>query len=880
MKNNRKAITVVYLPTPFQPVARKEATIDVDPRERIEDAVSRAFPGIHVNTFAVRGKILSAGDAAVMSDEWFVWVTPRDAITAIVAAVKGFWALYGGYIAAGFFAASIGYSVYSYLQAKKQMAAAKNAKYGKEVSDVSDENYGWDYDARNATSEGSPLPILYGERMVIPPIIQSRNIVSPLSGKEFMEAIFGVCQGGAGFADVVTYPTDTAGDLDVRLNHANWKNYISMTQFENDSSQAVNRINSGIAIYNGVYYQNGALQSYATANTTNLTDGNTTTYATGLADSQDYDSRNSPAKAGTGGDKYTRNFYFVLAEPCEINQVKMFVSRKDTRFNVYAGNSNDITQYVLIGSFPGNGLASSWKVCNCDTKGKFYQYVLITDFRYSTDARFYELECYGSINLSAEDNITGYAEVEARPGSYNQSPLAICRNVWSSLSVSKGLDLSWFTFSTSIGATPDSLACYLEFPYGLYDSSGASLAQKTVKIACEWRGVTDAGVLGSWTKFNSNFDAASVIEITDTTTSPKKVQFVTDEHFPYNYDHYEIRMKFAEDPQFSSLVVGACNWTGLDEGYNHQPSYPKTAVVGVRLMATESLYGSMPQVKVTAARNNLMVYNPIDGEWQIKPANNPAWVAWDMIVRPVFDDSGLESESIIDSSTGELLINPASYLREEAFPRGRVQYSDFAAWADFCEAEAITMSMYFDGTSSVSECLQYVLDIGRAGIVNRGNVLGVVVDKAADTRDAEDNPVPLFIFDETNIVAGTFKTSYRDRSNYPTEIIVAYYDKNREYTRKTVQVRSSEDNHYQNTKDITLYCCDDAAVAKSHADYIIKQNLIKRVFNWTGDLDSMPLDIGDLVKVNENLAVIGSVTFDDEMRREFTAVEYVDARFS
>jgi predicted phage tail protein len=173
-----------------------------------------------------------------------------------------------------------------------------------------------------------------------------------------------------------------------------------------------------------------------------------------------------------------------------------------------------------------------------------------------------------------------------------------------------------------------------------------------------------------------------------------------------------------------------------------------------------------------------------------------------------------------------------------------------------------------------------VLDIGRAGIVNRGNVLGVVVDKAADTRDAEDNPVPLFIFDETNIVAGTFKTSYRDRSNYPTEIIVSYYDKNREYTRKTVQVRSSEDNHYQNTKDITLYCCDDAAVAKSHADYIIKQNLIKRVFNWTGDLDSMPLDIGDLVKVNENLAVIGSVTFDDEMRREFTAVEYVDARFS
>ena len=196
-------------------------------------------------------------------------------------------------------------------------------------------------------------------------------------------------------------------------------------------------------------------------------------------------------------------------------------------------------------------------------KGSFTSTYLLPTSATLPTLDFTSWSATGQSTCQLKTTLLGTPKLKLVPEATTNPPLAICRNVWSSLSVSKGLDLSWFTFSTSIGATPDSLACYLEFPYGLYDSSGASLAQKTVKIACEWRGVTDAGVLGSWTKFNSNFDAASVIEITDTTTSPKKVQFVTDEHFPYNYDHYEIRMKFAEDPQFSSLVVGACNWTGL-----------------------------------------------------------------------------------------------------------------------------------------------------------------------------------------------------------------------------------------------------------------------------------------------------------------------------
>ena len=57
-------------------------------------------------------------------------------------------------------------------------------------------------------------------------------------------------------------------------------------------------------------------------------------------------------------------------------------------------------------------------------------------------------------------------------------------------------------------------------------------------------------------------------------------------------------------------------------------------------------------------------------------------------------------------------------------------------------------------------------------------------------------------------------------------------------------------------------------------------NKLKKNYAWTGDLDSMPLDLGDLVDVNGKLMTITGVSFDEELRREFKAMEYVHERFN
>ncbi len=187
--------------------------------------------------------------------------------------------------------------------------------------------------------------------------------------------------------------------------------------------------------------------------------------------------------------------------------------------------------------------------------------------------------------------------------------------------------------------------------------------------------------------------------------------------------------------------------------------------------------------------------------------------------------------------------------------------------------------MYFDGTSTVSESLQYICEIGRGGLVNRANVLGVVIDSQAENLGLRNEPIPLFKFDDSNIVADSYSEEYRDRENFPSEVQVTYFDKDREYTRKSVLARTDEARLSYNAKDITLYPCNDIEVARDHAEYVLGLNKLKKNYSWTGDLDSMPLDLGDLVDVNGKLMTITGVSFDEELRREFKALEYNHERF-
>jgi hypothetical protein len=774
------------------------------------------------------------------------WDVPGEAVT---------WASVGSYIISALVAAAASAAIsvgVSYLLKKKPQKA-----YGKEMNDVSDEQYGWDYDARNAVTEGAPVPVLYGERLLTPPVVMQKARTDNGTGDSTLEVIYAVADGGGGFSDMVEYPLDADGEVQAKINHASWRNYNSSYSGSSGGNGNLMRAN-GVGVEVGVNY-------------------NPSTGAGGTV-------RPSLTDGKTSGNPVNQSSITTLHWT-----LKKRVS--PTSVSVYSLHKRGAYKAIIGFTLYGKTLQGVWKVVGASNGYTEDDGVVVCRYRPKTPdltAKYQEyyvgnfswLSTAAPRGGSGEPSVTevamtgttsnsgvgmnGEATIQVNQGTYSQTPHSLQDGTWASLSVEKTLDTDDFVFRTSPGGNPDRLGIHLVFPYGLYsiDDQTGEFTPKSVKISGMYRPYGS----GEWLPFNGLSVGGTVISGND---QSQKMLYYEQDVSSIGAESYEVCVKFAVDPAPGTGEQCECQWAGLDEGWSFECSYPRTATALLKMLATQLINGSAPQFRILAARRTLNVYDAVNGEWVEAPASNPAWVAYDLIVRPVFDDRAPNTAP------------SASTLLREAYPHNGVLYSDFKSWADFCDGQGITMSMYYDGVTTVKSALEYVCDIGRAAIVNRGSVLGVYVDRRARI-GADGNPDAVFSFDDSNVVQGSWRCVYRSPNDLFTQVNVTFYDKERDYNRFTVMARedgADDGNRDQNIKDVTLLCCDDRKVAEEYADYMLKQNLIRRSFEWKGDLDAMPLDIGDVVKLYDDYVVVTGVTFDKQFGRTFRAVEYVDGRF-
>lgn len=847
-----------YVGDPITLRDRRVRRVQFAAGESVRDAFRRAFPGLNPTRFAVDGENVNSDCRLDKSPRRVLAWTPPGVPLAI--------AMFTAFVVS----AVIGGAISSLTRKKSR------TRFKKQLEDVSDIQYGWDYDAKNAADEGAPIPVLYGTRIVTPPLIHRRSNVDEY-GDAFYAAIFVVADGGSGFGDKVSFPADVDGRVIAKIDHADWVNYIS-DSLTAGTTTLTNRLYADSSPLANVYI------NYGTGGGTlapHMNNGNKT-----IEDLSDNGGSAVKSELATEG---LNNVWFNLPTAIFPTRVRLFthytagMAQAAVKFTLYA---LDDTTYVPLGtttSFTTNGTEYCLTL-NLPVGAKRYSTFRLQSFEWkkkwvggmvSSYGRKWpvEVEIYGESSI-AITTMGGYAAVAVAPGSYDQQPFELMSGTWSSLSVNKTLDEDWFTFSTTRLAYPDKIAMHLEFPYGLYamNSVTGEVDTKSVKIAAERRTIADDGTPGTWTAFNADF-SSGYSTITGQTTSPKKL-YIESPAMGGTANRHQVRVKFYENPGAAADNAVECVWNGLDEGWSFLPAYIRTATATMRLLATKGFSGSPPKFEVKASRLVVNVWNPIADEWQEKDATNPAWAAWDILVRPKFDDR---------EAGGKFSTNTLGALIRESFDHNRMIYSEFSEWALFCEDESIAISMYFDGSMTTRDAIEYVLEVGRASLVNRGNRFGVAIDRKLPTRDGADAPVPAFAFDDSNIVANSWKVSYRQTADLPNAVEVTFFDLERDWQRFTVMARNPAADLSEvepNTLAMTLHACDSRAVAEAHAEYVLKKSLILRAYEWTGDMDSLPLDIGDVVRVYDDLVTITAVSLDEDMRRRFSGVDYIDARFA
>lgn len=287
-------------------------------------------------------------------------------------------------------------------------------------------------------------------------------------------------------------------------------------------------------------------------------------------------------------------------------------------------------------------------------------------------------------------------------------------------------------------------------------------------------------------------------------------------------DKYEIQVRFYSDPPGGTMKhVNDTYFEFIQEIVYDDFTYPGAALLGVRALATDQLSGGMPRLTCLARRNAVPV--SVNGVYEMRSANNPAWAAYDALHD--------------DNYGGGVGAN-------------RIVLADFQSWADYCVSKGYEVNIYLDSITDLQRTLNAVTVLGRGAVVQMGSKFTALVDRPS-------MPVQRFLFTMANIVRDSFATEIMDVDERADCVEVSYFDKEMDYTRQTVFIPGAS---YGNTAmpvnktQITLPGETSRKRAADYGKFLLNQNrYLTETASWDADIDALACLPGDVVDVQHDV---------------------------
>lgn len=488
-----------------------------------------------------------------------------------------------------------------------------------------------------------------------------------------------------------------------------------------------------------------------------------------------------------------------------------------------------------------------------------------------------EVDSVSDIRIN-DNPVSNYKDIawQWRSGDLDQAPIPYfndtCQDRAANMKLSSG---SWAAIKVP-GAAAQGLGVGFLMPAGLYfanDSGGLSKIPLTVRLQYrrdqgEWRTWRDVEISearqGPVRKFVSLRDlepgeyevradlVKSPDDLWDAAAEYKKGDLVT-----YDGAYYAARADQAPGRR-PDMYDGGRGWAELahsrvrfDIYLEYVQSmipddfaYPGVALLGVNALAADQLSGSQPRVTCLVSRNTVPVLDPETGEYQDRPADNPAWACYDILHNSRYGAG-------VDVS--------------------RINLAEFKSWAAWCEEKNLKCNIHFDSAMSLAAGLSHVSMVGRGMIVQRGANFGCMVDRPSD---------PVQMFTVGNIAADSFKESFLEKKDRANCAEVTYFDAEKDHARQVVEVRAEDfDSETEEIRksQVTLYGCTDRDMAVRHGRFLLNCNrCLVRTVSFEADVDAVACQVGDVILVSHDVPQWGysgrvvaadqnSVTLDREV---------------
>lgn len=422
------------------------------------------------------------------------------------------------------------------------------------------------------------------------------------------------------------------------------------------------------------------------------------------------------------------------------------------------------------------------------------------------------------INDQPVGNYSGVT-ITARMGRLNQDILPSFNDTRATHNIGAKVVKNSPVIRDTVGNDYDGLEILLTCPNGLwYSNDAGGLDKVSVNLAVEIS--ADGGA--SWQP------VGGTTTMSGSTQQPIRRQLRVDNLA--RGTRYKVRVTNQSDDQTTSRYGDDLYLSEINEVMYNDFQYPRTVLVAVGALATNQLSGS---IKFSCIADGAIVRVWQSSVWFSNQwSNNPAWVCWDILTQPVFD-------------------NNLNVVRYDGFNPSRLNLASFLAWAQFCDVlvpdgkggteKRCCFDGVFDTPTSLWDAALEVCASARAQLVMRGTTIMVVYD------DVRATPVQLFTVGNTAV--SSFRETFLPIQDRAASIEVNYINAEQDYARDTLTVvnTSISEAAAQRTQ-VGLRGVIRASQAWREANYRLKRNeLLKRVASISVDIDALACTVGDLI---------------------------------
>lgn len=290
---------------------------------------------------------------------------------------------------------------------------------------------------------------------------------------------------------------------------------------------------------------------------------------------------------------------------------------------------------------------------------------------------------------------------------------------------------------------------------------------------------------------------------------------------------YEVRMRCSGKDGTSLRHVNKVYWTQLTQIIYDDFVHPGKALIGIKALATSQLSGSDPDVSWIQERDKVWVFNPYTNRYEDKPADNPAWAAYDLL-------------HICRKIGGEYVVFGQ--------PHGRIDYDAFNAWAEKCTLNKFTFNYIYDSATRLWDALKYPEAVGRGKVIPAGTRFTCV-------SDYQSSPVQLFTV--ANIKYGSFTEEFQGVEARANSIELSFINKDKDYERDVIPVYGDtydESNSLTNPAQIELMGCTSLEQAYRHGKHYLRCNKYEiRTVTFEAFTDAIACTIGDIILIQHDI---------------------------